>query len=378
MNRSVQAAENFTGHDETINGVREYGQGIIHDTYLVTIAGGENRFILQRINTQVFKKPEAVMHNLHLVCNHMRKRMQAGNSAVDPDWQMLRNLPARDGREFFVDADGVFWRALSFIRGASPLEQVSSLDNAREVGRAVGIFHWLSSDLAPASLQITLPGFHNVEFYLEHYDAVAARRKGDGEAERFCRQFIEARRQWAPVLENGRRENKLKMRVIHGDPKINNIMVSRSTGKAVSIIDMDTVMPGLVQYDIGDCLRSCCNREGEEAADLAAVRFDLNRCEAVLHGYTGAARRFLTGVDFDFFFDAVRLLPFELGLRFYTDFLEGNVYFKVGSREQNLARAMVQFKLVESIEQQEDGIREIIAGCRDLVSNCDSHNAKES
>jgi len=368
MNRVVQAAESFTSHDKKIARVEEYGHGIIHDTYLVTLAGGENRFILQRINTLVFKNPEAVMHNLHLVCNHIRKRMQAGNSAIDADWQMLQSMPARNGSEFFLDGDGVFWRALSFIREAIPLEQVSCLDDAREVGRAVGLFHWLSSDLDPQFLQVTLPGFHNVEHYLGHYDAVAARRKMAGETDRFCQQFVEARRRWAPVLENGRRKNLLKMRVIHGDPKINNIMVDRGTGKAVSIIDMDTVMPGLVHYDIGDCLRSCCNNAGEEALDLSAVRFDLQRCEAVLMGYTGAARRFLTGADFDFFFDAAKLLPFELGLRFYTDFLEGNVYFKVSRQEQNLARAMVQFRLVESIEEQEEGIKEIIAGCRALVS----------
>jgi hypothetical protein len=141
-------------------------------------------------------------------------------------------------------------------------------------------------------------------------------------------------------------------------------MIDRVSGKAVSIIDLDTVMPNLVQYDIGDCLRSCCNTMGEEGADFSEVQFDLKRCEAVLSGYTEAARRFMTVEDFDFLFDAVRLIPFELGLRFYTDFLEGNVYFKVSHQGQNLDRAMVQFKLVESIERQEDKLRLIIEECR--------------
>jgi len=372
MNRVAEAAENFVSPDETIAGIVEYGHGIIHDTYLVTLDNGVKRFILQRLNTQVFKNPAAVMHNLHLVADHIRKRMKRSNSTIDADWQMLQSIAARDGRFFFIDAAGVFWRALSFIREASPLEEISCLDDAREVGRALGIFHWLTSDLAPEFLQATLPGFHNVEHYLEQYDAVTGRSREAAGTGRFCQQFIDDRKQWAPVLENKRRENLLKVRVIHGDPKINNIMIDRRTGKAVSIIDLDTVMPGLVQYDIGDCLRSCCNSAGEEAADLAAVRFDLERCAAVLCGYTEAARRFLTGRDFDFFFDAVRLIPFELGLRFYTDFLAGNVYFKVSRPDQNLARAMVQFKLVESIEQQEEGIRAIIAGCRADVPSCDS------
>ena len=160
----------------------------------------------------------------------------------------------------------------------------------------------------------------------------------------------------------------LQMRIIHGDPKINNIMVDNTTGRAVSIIDLDTVMPGLVQYDIGDCLRSCCNTGGEDAPDISAVHFDIGLCRAVLSGYMEEAQRFLTESDLDYFFAAVRLIPFELGLRFYTDFLEGNAYFKVSSTSQNLDRAMAQFKLVQSIEEQEEGIREIIAEWSSIIT----------
>jgi len=364
MNRALQAAENFRSQDESITGVEKYGHGIIHDTYLVRLNKGAKKIILQRINSEVFKDPEAVMYNLHLICEHIQKRTKADATGVDADWQMLQNIPARDGRDFFIDAAGDFWRALTFIRAAVALEQITSSDDAREVGRALGTFHWLLSDLNPELMFETLPGFHNVEGYLKHYDEVTGRRNGPGAAGQYCRQFIEDRRSWAPVLENGRKENLLKVCTIHGDPKINNILLDRITGKAVSIIDLDTVMPGLVHYDIGDCLRSCCSTTGEEAADLSAVRFDPERCKAAFSGYTEAARKLLSDTDFDFLFDAVRLLPFELGLRFYTDFLEGNVYFKVNHFEQNLERAKVQFKLVESIEKQEDMIRAIIEECR--------------
>ena len=364
MESVILAAANFISHAETITGVEAYGNGIIHDTYLVSLDRGAKPFILQRINTQVFTNPAAVMHNLRLVCDHMGKRLQVSGSAVAADWQMLQVMAARDGKDFFVAADGAFWRALSFICAAIPLEQISSLDDASEAGRALGVFHWLVSDLDPASLLDALPGFHNMGFYLNKYDEVRAGSGGGGAAESFCQQFIAARKSWAPVLENGRRKNLLRTRVIHGDPKSNNIMVNRSTGKAVSMIDLDTVMPGLVHYDIGDCLRSSCNIAGEETADYAAVRFDLERCRAVLSGYSGAARGFLTGTDFDFLFDAVRLIPFELGLRFYTDFLQDNVYFKVSRQDQNLQRAMVQFKLVQDIERQEDRVRAVIDACR--------------
>jgi len=364
MNKVTRAAENFIGPEETIAGVEPYGQGIIHDTYLVKQNNGAEPFILQRVNTQVFTEPAAIMHNLRLICEHMQKVMQAGASRIDADWQMVQSIAAPDGEDFFIDADGVFWRALSFIREAIPLERVSGPNEAREAGRALGVFHFLASDLDPELLHDTLPGFHNIEHYLEHYDEVSGRGMEAGEAAGFCREFVAHRRRWAPVLEEARRREILQARIIHGDPKINNIMVDRRTGRAVSIIDLDTVMSGLVHYDIGDCLRSCCNTLGEETLEFSAVRFDLKLCASVLRGYAGAAHRFLTGADFDFLYDAIRLIPFELGLRFYTDFLEGNTYFKVSRSDQNLDRAVVQFKLVESIEEQEKEIRAVIAECR--------------
>ena len=367
MNTLIQAAENFISYDETIAGIEEHGHGIIHDTYLVKLGKGASRFILQRFNTRVFANPETIMQNLQLVSEHMQERMNVSGSAIDANWQMLQSIPARDGRNIFVAADGSFWRALSFIREAIPLEKISCLQDAREVGRALGIFHWLSSDLDPGLLHTPLPFFHNIEQYLKHYDEVLGQSEKKSDTDPFCQKFIEDRRSWAPVLENGRRENLLRIRVIHGDPKINNIMVDRSTGKAVSIIDLDTVMPGLVQYDLGDAMRSCCNTAGEEVADISAVRFDLERCKAVLSGYTEAAGGFLTARDFDFIFDAIRLIPFELGLRFYTDFLEGNIYFKVSGRDRNLERAKVQFQLVESVEQQEEGISAVIEEYRSVL-----------
>jgi len=364
MKMALRAAGNFISTGETVTSIDKYGHGIIHDTYLVTFNNGAKRFILQRINTQVFANPESIMHNLVLVCEHIRDRMQLPGSRIDQAWQILQSIPARDGRDFFIAADGSFWRALLLIEGAVPLERIESPDDAREAGKALGIFQWLISDLNPGLLHDTFPGFHNIEQYLEKYDAVSEKERGISGPDKFCRQFVKDRRSWAPVLENARRTHVLKVRVIHGDPKSNNIMLDRVTGKAVSIIDLDTVMPGLVQYDLGDCLRSCCNNLGEDAEDFSAVRFDLECCRAALYGYAGTAKRFLTAADFDFLFDAIRLIPFELGLRFYTDFLEGNVYFKTSYQDQNRDRAVVQFKLVESIEQQEGEIRAIIEACR--------------
>jgi Ser/Thr protein kinase RdoA (MazF antagonist) len=166
------------------------------------------------------------------------------------------------------------------------------------------------------------------------------------------------------VLERAKAAGLLLPRPIHGDPKVNNVMLDSTTGQAVALVDLDTVKPGLIHYDIGDCLRSCCNPAGEETLDLGAVRFDLDLCRDVLGGYLSAASGFLTAADYDHLYAAIRLISFELGLRFFTDHLAGDVYFRVDHPGHNLQRALVQFRLTESIEAQEGQIGGLIEALR--------------
>jgi Ser/Thr protein kinase RdoA (MazF antagonist) len=174
--------------------------------------------------------------------------------------------------------------------------------------------------------------------------------------------FVEARWNLTRVLEQARREGKLVTRPIHGDTKLNNFLFDTRTGKVVSLIDLDTVQPGLIHYDIGDCLRSCANPAGESPQDPGAVRFDLDICCALLENYLAETRHFLTRHDYDYLYDAIRLIPFELGLRFLTDHLEGDHYFKTEWSGQNLRRALVQFRLTASIEAGEQALKSLIAG----------------
>ncbi len=176
--------------------------------------------------------------------------------------------------------------------------------------------------------------------------------------------FISTRRALAPVLEDAKAQGRLRLRPIHGDPKVNNVMMDANTGLAVGLVDLDTVKPGLVHYDLGDCLRSGANPLGEETQDWEAVRFDLELGRAILQGYLSRARDFLAEYDYAYLYDAMRVIAFELGLRFFTDYLEGNVYFKARHPEHNLLRALVQFRLTESIESQEGAIRAIIRELR--------------
>jgi Ser/Thr protein kinase RdoA (MazF antagonist) len=238
---------------------------------------------------------------------------------------------------------------------------VQSAEHAREAGYGLGMFHHLISDLDPARLYDTLVGFHVTPGYLAHYERVLASADILMSAEvRYGKQIVAARSGWASVLENALARGDLRLRPIHGDPKINNFMIDDATGRAISLVDLDTVKPGLVHYDIGDCLRSCCNPMGEETDRVDEVCFDLELCRAILEGYLSVADRFLDETDVAYLYDAVRLIAFELGLRFFTDYLEGDVYFKVQHREHNLQRALVQFKVMESIEAQEGAIRAIV------------------
>jgi hypothetical protein len=346
--------------------IREYGQGNVNDTFLVTPAAGPQKpFILQRLNTRVFPRPELVMQNLRVLTEHVHRRLSAQPPGPGRRWEMPRVILTQAGRDHWLDSQGSFWRALSFIESAQAYDTIRDLGHAREVGYALGMFHLLVSDLPASGLADTLPGFHVTPGYLRGYDEVLEQHPPRTSPEvDFTLEFIRLRRGWAPVLEQSREDGTLGLRPMHGDPKVNNVMLDSATGRAVSLIDLDTVKPGLVQYDIGDCLRSGCNPLGEETADLENVRFEPEYCQSILAGYLDKARDFLTRSDYDYFYDGIRLIAFELGLRFFTDYLAGNVYFKALYPQHNLARALVQFKLTESIESQEATIRNLIKDLR--------------
>ena len=361
MDNLFAVAEQFKPQGRVI-AVREFGNGNINNTFQVTLdTKGQKHFILQRINTLVFRQPELVMLNMRISTEHVRRRLQQSPLSAGRRWEVPGVLFAQDGRDHWLDSEGSFWRAISFIEGGQSFDTIKDIDHAREVGYALGIFHTLLSDLRAESLSDTLEGFHITPRYLRYYETVMPKyNAGKSPEEKYCLHFVSKRNAWTGVLENAKAQGRLHLRPIHGDPKVNNILMDTITGQAISIVDLDTVKPGLVHYDIGDCLRSGCNPLGEETEQWEKVSFDADLCRAVLQGYLSIARGFLTENDFSYIYDSIRLIAFELGLRFLTDYLEGNIYFKVRHPEHNLARALVQFRLTESIESQETTIRSII------------------
>jgi hypothetical protein len=344
-----------------INTIQHHGSGNINSTFLVTL-DLQPPFILQRLNTAVFCQPELVMDNICILSDYVHQMLEQDNSSSSRRWLMPRVLLTPQDQNHYVAEDGTFWRGISFIDNSQSFDTIQNQQHAQEIGYGLGMFHRLLTNLPPEQLADTLEGFHITPEYLAHYHQVLERVQFQSSPEvNYCLQFIRDRPNLPYILENAKAQGILRLRTIHGDPKINNIMIDCSTQEAVAMIDLDTVKPGLIHYDIGDCLRSGCNPLGEETSNWEQVKFEPEVAQAILQGYLEVARKFLTKNDYKYIYESIRLLAFELGLRFFTDHLEGNVYFNAHHDEHNLARALVQFKLTESIESQQQTIEQIIA-----------------
>ena len=347
-----------------------FGNGNINDTFLAVFRNTftETQVILQRVNRTVFTHPEAIMSNMHNVTLHCHEKLEADarTNRDDRVWQMPRIIKTKDGDDFVTDEKGEVWRVITRILSAHAFDTAQSPEHALECGAALGHFHYLVSDMDPSTIVNPLPGFHVTSGYLAQYDATLADAsareilQASMEARRLAK-YIEERREFAVSLERAEARGELKKRMFHGDPKVNNIMIDDFTGKGTAMIDLDTVSSGLMHVDVGDAVRSICNPAGEEELNLGKVSFDENLFLAFMKGYMKEAGAFLTDADRAYLYDAIRLLPFELGLRFFQDYLAGDCYFKVRQPGQNLNRARVQFRLCEAIEARERTIREMLA-----------------
>ena len=331
--------------------IEKFGSGLINDTYLCTFRDGEavRKYVLQRINAAVFKRPADVMRNVEVVTQHVADRLRA-EGVADPYTVTPALFHTRDGRSHHIDGSGDCWRVFHYIEDGIVLDRVKDVQHAYEVGRGLGRFQSLVSDLAPSRLLDTLPGFHHTPRYLAEYDesvTLDARSRVAGVGAE--REFVSRRRSLAPMLTEPMAAGLLPLRVVHNDPKVNNVMVHRVTGEALCMLDLDTVKPGIVHFDFGDCVRSVANPAGEDG-DLDQAAFDLPLYRAVSRGYLSEASSFLTQQELDLLPASIRVITFELGLRFLADYLRGDTYFKIAYPAHNLHRARVQFKLLAGIE----------------------------
>ncbi len=341
MESQLAIAQQFI---QSASNLSALGNGLINDTFLVQTS--DKPFVLQRINHSVFPEPAQIMANLSQLNLHVAQKPKDDVKLIIP--AILKTL---NNDELYQDEQGHYWRALEYIANTESLEAISDIHQVQQAGFALGHFHRLVSDLEPSHLVDTLPGFHIAPDYFSHYQQVIT--AASTPESQYCAAFIANHQHIINDLEAAKQQGLLPLRVIHGDPKLNNFLFAKDTQQIISLIDLDTVKPGLVHYDIGDCLRSCCH-------NLATNDFDLEIATALLTSYLSEAGVFFSEADYDYLYASIRLIPFELGLRFYTDYLEANRYFKVTEPEQNLHRAVNQFQLCESIMQQELAIKALI------------------
>jgi thiamine kinase-like enzyme len=339
-----------------------YGLGHINDTYAVYFRqkdGSSRRYILQRINHFVFKKPDELMSNISAITRYLREKIiQSGG---DPTRETLTLIPTRDDGIFHQTENGDTWRAYVFIENALTYQIPENLDHVYNAARAYGNFQKLLSDFPATQLYETIPGFHNTARRFESFVSVIKtdphnRAETVKEEIEFVLQRAEEMSVFVDLIDQG----ELPVRVTHNDTKFNNIMIDDQSGQGICVIDLDTVMPGSLLYDFGDAIRSISNTANEDERDLSIVHFSLETYQRYTQGYLDAMRHSLIPVEIEQLAFSARLMTLECGLRFLADHIEGDIYFRTTRKDHNLDRCRTQFKLVEEMEAQFDQMTGIV------------------
>lgn len=342
--------------DGKLVGIEAYGSGHINDTSCVVFQqdGTTARFILQRINTHIFPHPEMLMENIQRVTAHL-----AGQVSGDPAGgrRVLRLVPTLGGKSFYRDEERGCWRAYRFVEGARTYNTAGTPEQAFQAAKAFGQFQKMLVDLPGPRLHDILPDFHDTPKRFNAFERVVAEdsagRAGFAKAEI---EFAFAYKSIAGALLDA----GLPERVTHNDTKLNNVLFDDETGEGICVVDLDTVMPGLALYDFGDMVRTTTSAADEDEADLSQVHMQIAMFEALVRGYLGAAGCFLTEAEKKSLVVAGKVITYEQGIRFLTDYVAGDTYYKVHREGQNLDRCRTQFKLIESIERQEEQMHRLV------------------
>ncbi|MBA4387370.1 MAG: mucin desulfatase [Verrucomicrobia bacterium] len=332
-----------------------YGSGHINDTYAAVYdKGGRNvRYILQRINHNIFKNTAGLMDNVKRVTEHQRDFL-VRTGAKDLDRRALRLVPSRNGMHYLKDDEGNTWRVYDFIEGASTYDKIERIEHAYLAAKAFGEFQKQLVDMPGGRLVETIPDFHNTPKRFDAFKkAVEADVKGRAKSCRSEMEFVKRHEEMTGRLVGLQAKGIIPERVTHNDTKINNVMLDDKTGEGICVIDLDTVMPGLALYDFGDMVRTATNSAAEDENDLSKVFSRIEVFEALVKGYMEASGDFLNEAEVENLVLGGKMMTFEVGMRFLTDFLSGDVYFKTQRDNHNLDRARNQFKIVESITEQE-------------------------
>lgn len=333
--------------------VEPCGLGHINDTYAAHFCrqnGEVHRYLMQRINRHVFQDINGLMQNISAVTKHLRKKIATAGG--DPDRETLTLVPTIEAKTFHQRPGGDCWRAYTFIEGARTYEAVESLEHIDNVARAFGNFQKLLADFPAAQLHHTIPDFHHTR---KRFDALVKAVDWDVANRAHLVQpeieFAERRAAETSVLVELLDQGRLPQRVTHNDTKINNVMIDDDTGEGVCVIDLDTVMPGSILYDFGDSVRTGAALGAEDERDLRRVGIRLDAFDKLAHGYLSTTRSWLEPIEMDQLAFSAKLMTLECGMRFLTDHLNGDVYFKIHRMNHNLDRCRTQFKMVRDMEE---------------------------
>lgn len=353
-----KALTNVLNHfpiEEKIVEIAPIGNGHINDTYGITVdtpQGHERKYVLQRINDQIFEDVETLQSNIFAVTDHIRQHLER-KGVADVARRVLTFIPTKEGKNYAIVKDGK-WRLCYFIKGSKSYENVSP-QLAYFAGKAFGEFHSMLSDLPEGVLGETIPNFHNMSFRLQQFrDAVSEDKAGRVSEVKDLIEEIEQRSEAMTLQERLFQEGALKLRTNHCDTKVNNILFDEDTDEVLCVIDLDTVMPGFVLSDIGDFIRTAVNSGEEDDENLANIQVDMPVFESYIRGYMEQAKDFLTPVEIKLLPYGGRLLTYMQTVRFLTDYINGDTYYKTYKPKHNLIRTKAQFDFLRKLEQKQE------------------------
>lgn len=337
--------------------ITPYGGGHINDTFLAHCTGGD--YVLQRINSYVFNHPDEIMENIIGVTHFIADKLSAHGD--DPTRGTLTVVKTNDGADYYVDSDGEYWRATLNIGNTTAFESADSPAMLEKSGAAFGSFQSMLSDYPADTLHETIPHFHDTPArYDQLEEAIRADKMGRLSDVAPEIEFVHARKADCAELMNLLEKGELPLKVTHNDTKMSNVLIDNTTGDAVCVIDLDTVMPGLTAFDFGDSIRAGASTAAEDEVDLSKVHFSLELFKAYTEGFLSTAGEALTETEIRTLPVGAKLMTLEVGMRFLADYLNGDVYFKTKYPQHNLDRARNQFHLVAEMEEKWDGMMTIV------------------
>lgn len=348
----AQVVAQFAGLDQ-VQDIAPYGNGHINDTYRLNNREGERRktYILQKMNPGVFKNPDQLMENVQKVTDYLSAKITAQGG--DPERETLKVIPGKDGKAYVRDEEGNAWRVYSFIADTVSFDQPESPEQFKKSGYAFGNFQYLLADFPAEELHETIPDFHNTVDRFEKFNE-AVEKDAVGRAKEIVREieFIRQREADCHFFNDLLIKKQLPLRVTHNDTKLNNVLFSEKTGDVVCVVDLDTVMPGLSAHDFGDAIRFGASTAAEDEKDLSKVSCSMELYEAYLNGFMEGCRGSLTAKELEVLPMGAKIITLEQGIRFLTDYLQGDVYYKIHREGHNLDRCHTQLKLVWDMEQK--------------------------